>query len=404
MAVESTSPAAPKGAALTEPLKRFDEAWTRVDARLCAAVLLAEAALIVAWVLLKGLSTETEVLRHAAEGSTTDRGGLVVRAILGAAALATGVHVLLRPRDNEAPAWRKKYLVAVTAALVVGLFSSLLWLKTGTGYFSNIINWLNTSSALAMTGGLRGLATFLTLWVALIGGSLATSQGKHINVDVVQRSLGERGRIFVAALVWLGAAGLSVAAAIGFADYIAVTGYKLNPADAPCADDPRRLCDVAPGIKVAHVMRETKRDLFLLGRQVSLDFKTLPRVLGGTKYNDYLSPKEWNAWVDGAAWTEHFEKSDVEAMKLPEDETSPRQPAITIPGRGEGAHGLLSKELNLVLPIGFLMIALRFIIRVVLVLTGHVNTDPDAAHGGDAHPIDNPTVPATLPAAASEAK
>ena len=60
-------------------------------------------------------------------------------------------------------------------------------------YFSNALNWLQSASTLTLLGGLRGLATRFTLWLALLGASLATAQGKHINVDVVMRFLTPRG-------------------------------------------------------------------------------------------------------------------------------------------------------------------------------------------------------------------
>ena len=34
-----------------------------------------------------------------------------------------------------------------------------------------------------------------TLWLALLGASVATAQGKHINVDVVMRFLSPRARV-----------------------------------------------------------------------------------------------------------------------------------------------------------------------------------------------------------------
>jgi len=43
--------------------------------------------------------------------------------------------------------------------------------------------------------------TRLTLWLALLGGSIATAKGKHINIDVVMRFLTPRMRIPVAVLV-----------------------------------------------------------------------------------------------------------------------------------------------------------------------------------------------------------
>jgi len=83
------------------------------------------------------------------------------------------------------------------AAVIGAEVSSLtLWVvlralsdRARLGAASNVLNWLQTSSSLMLVGGLRGLATRLTLWLALLGASLATSQGKHVHADVAVRYL-----------------------------------------------------------------------------------------------------------------------------------------------------------------------------------------------------------------------
>jgi hypothetical protein len=49
----------------------------------------------------------------------------------------------------------------------------------------------------------------------------------------------------------------------------------------------------------------------------------------------------------------------------------------------EQARGLVIRDLNFVFPFGLLMIALRFILRSLLAISGHVRVDPDAVHGED---------------------
>jgi hypothetical protein len=49
----------------------------------------------------------------------------------------------------------------------------------------------------------------------------------------------------------------------------------------------------------------------------------------------------------------------------------------------EQARGVLIRDLNFVFPFGLLMIALRFILRSLLAVSGHVRVDPDAAHEED---------------------
>ncbi|MGO8999552.1 MAG: hypothetical protein ACLQVI_40015, partial [Polyangiaceae bacterium] len=57
-----------------------------------------------------------------------------------------------------------------------------------------------------------------------------------------------------------------------------------------------------------------------------------------------------------------------------------RSPAVNVPGGMEQARGLVIRDLNFVFPFGLLMIALRFLLRALLAVSGHVRVDPDAAH------------------------
>ncbi|HEX7604918.1 MAG TPA: hypothetical protein VF316_25035, partial [Polyangiaceae bacterium] len=41
---------------------------------------------------------------------------------------------------------------------------------------------------------------------------------------------------------------------------------------------------------------------------------------------------------------------------------------------------MLSHDLALVFPFGFLVLGIRFLLRALLALTGHLEIDPDAAH------------------------
>ncbi|MDB4993714.1 MAG: uncharacterized protein JWM74_1146, partial [Myxococcaceae bacterium] len=57
------------------------------------------------------------------------------------------------------------------------------------------------------------------------------------------------------------------------------------------------------------------------------------------------------------------------------------QPVISIPGSAENVPGLLIKDLNFIFPFGLFMIGMRFLLRCLLAISGHVRVDPDAVHG-----------------------
>jgi hypothetical protein len=390
---------------------RFDRAWTRLESRLAAWLLVSEIAALCLWVALKGLSAEYQT----AGGGDTNVSGLVFRSLLTAVALGLGAHFLTRPNPGASGqvgggfhAAQQSHRVVVTSSVCVGLVLGRFWANAGVEYFSNVLNWMQNASVLMLIGGLRGVVTRLTLWLALLGGSIATAKGRHINIDVVMRFLTPKMRVPVAVLGWMAAAVMCVSGAWGFVDHIAVALFHMNPSEG-CQDDrsatsatddtspapPERgqnrtrqrgphtgECPVPPGAELAHIAHDMRTHLFLVGRQLSLDMRTFPRVLVGTKYDEYFSHSDWNAWVKGADWSAHFSTDVVAGLLIREGDTDKRLPAVTIPG-GEEVRGLLIKDADLVFPFGLLMIACRFLLRSLLALAGQIPVNPDAAHEED---------------------
>jgi tripartite ATP-independent transporter DctQ subunit len=346
------------------PLARLDAAWQNVESWLCAAVLIAETVALAAWIALKGLSTDYIPGGNAA--------GLVCRAILTSAVLALAFHFATRQMGG------RLHNAAAAVGALVGLFACRLWAHAGVHWGSNLLNWLQNASSLMLIGGLRGLATRLTLWLALLGASLATSRGKHIHVDVFLRYLPERVRPPAVIVGWFAAAAVCIGAVFGFADYITIAEFRVS-ATEPCPGDATKACDATTGTKMAALGHELSADMFLLGRQLTLDVKSIPRVLAGTPYDQWMTAAEWNAWLDSADWTAHFDKNAVAAlhMDLAAGEAT-RMPQVAVPGTGEQARGLLIREFNLVFPFGLAIIAIKFLIRALLVIAGVVEIHPES--------------------------
>lgn len=350
-------------------LQKLDDGWQRLESRLCAAVLVAEIASLTLWIALKGLSSDYKPDENAS--------GLVFRALLSAAGFGLVAHLATRKqaqRVNRA---------ATTVAVVLGLFAGRLWVHAGVGYASNILNFLQNASVLMLIGGLRGLATRLTLWVALLGASLATSRGRHINVDVLVRYVPARLRVPAALVGQIAAMFVCFFGAVGFADYIAISVYRAD-ATQPCPDDKNRSCDAPASAKLATVEHEMSSDFFLLGRQASLDLGSWPAVVAGKPYDKWLTAAQWNTWLDGADWKSHFSPVAVDALHMdPSAPTATRMPQVAVPGTGEQARGLLVRELDFVFPFGLLVIGLKFLLRILLILTGRVKIDLDSAHADE---------------------
>ena len=361
------------------PFARVDAVWTRIETKLVVVVLLLEILALALWIALRGLSTD-----HTAAGNNS---GLVFRSLLTATLLGIVAHFATRAsKDAKGEALaraKKKHDVAVMIAFVVGLLLGRAWVHTGVHFASNTLNWLQNASILALFGGLRGVATRLTLWLALLGASLATAKGKHIGVDVLVRFIPPKIRLYTTILGWLLAAIVSIAGAVGFIDYIAIAEFR-NVAEKPCPGDPGKMCETTAGDKWANVKMRASRDLFLLGRQTSLDFKTLPHVLSGETFDKWMTPADWNEWLKGAGWSQHFAPEAVDQLTLTETDPAFRcTPIVSAPGSGESPRGLLTREATFIVPFGLIMIGLRFLLRILLALSGRVRVDPDAAHADD---------------------
>lgn len=363
----STSAAEPaiRKAAWGAPLDRLDRAWTKLDARLCAAVLIADAITLVIWISLKSLS------------STGSGGaGRMFRCLVTALVLGGITHVLTRKRTE-------RHEAITTGAVFAGLVLGSQFGEFGVVYFGNLLAWLQNASFLVFFGGASDVAKRLTLWLALLGASVATGQGKHINVDVVMRFLTPRARVPVAVLGWMVAAVVCFAGVWGFFDHVAVVDFKA-PVTVPCPGAADQDCPAPPASKIEFVWKQTKRDLFLSGRQLSLDLRTFPRVVAGTPYGRWLTAKEWNAWLHDADWQHYFDPADVKAMEMDEKGDGFRTPAVTaVPGAGDRVYQLLVRECNFVFAFGLLVIALRFVLRSVLAVGGWIKVDANAAHGDE---------------------
>ncbi len=342
-------------------LARFEAGWLRVESWLCVTVLAAEITSLTLWVALKGLSTDS---------AYGDRSGLACRALLSMACLGTAAHLAVRRALRARPALHR---AVVVGGLVAGLGVARLWTHIGLHSSSNALNWLQDASSLMLIGGLRALATRLTLWLALLGASLATSLGKNIHVDVVVRYIPPRLRAAAAIAGWLAAAVVCAAGAAGFVDYIAISDFRAA-ATHPCPGDPSKTCDAPVSERLATVGRGMSADFFVLRRQASLDVRSLPHVLSGEAYDGWMTATEWNAWLDGADWSAHFDRAPVEALRMdPSAPDATRAPQVACPGTGDEPGGLLIRDLNFVFPFGLAILAVKFLLRVLLVLAGKVD-------------------------------
>jgi len=218
---------------------------------------------------------------------------------------------------------------------------------------------------LARTQRLRGVGTELTWWLAMLGASLATGTGKHINIDALLRFVRPKLRVPAVLFGWVTASIVCFAAVWGFFDHIAIGSFGAS-ADAPA------------GEKVSIAMRESDRHLFLLRKQLGLDARTAFHVLSGDRYDGWLDGKEWNAWIAQGGWDEQFGKDAVQRITLPETARADLHPPLVLVPSGGYSRGLLTRDIHLVFPFGLLVIGIRFLLRALLVVMGRVDAEGDA--------------------------
>ncbi len=339
-----------KAAAWCRPLVRLDDAWTKWEGFLCASVLLLEVLVLSLWVGLKGLSTPPDA------GSA----GYVFRVLTGSAVL--GLIGFFAVRKKGKPAQR----VASISGVVLGVIAASYWQNVGVTWSSNLLNWYQQASTLTLFGGLRGVGTRLTLLLALIGGSLATASGKHITIDLVTRFVKPKVRMPLVIVGWLGSAVICAGAGWGFFDHIAIENFGAE-------------ADVSASAKVSKVWKGLGEDSFIARKQMALDMKTLPKVLKGERYSEWLGGQEWNEFLETSGFVERYGREKIDDLKLEGDDK--RSPIVVVPDRGE-PRGELNKGANLVFPIGLFIIAIRFILLSLLALGGHRSVDPDTGTDG----------------------
>ena len=333
-------------AAWGAPLARLDAIWTKFETWLCVGVLVLEVASLSLWVALKGMSTRVESETPA---------GLIFRAVVGSVVLGTIAYFATRKRSKAVER------IAVMSSIAVGILFAKVWVGWGVDFFANLLNWFQSASSLRLVGGLRGVGTRLTLLLALLGGSLATAAGKHITIDLITRALRPSFRLPVILIGWVGAAIICLVAAWGFFDHISI--------DRPFTTDP----DGTVAEKFSKVGEEIGEQGFILRKQITLDIKSVPHVLAGEPFSDWMTGTEWNEWVRDGGFVERYGPEEAKAIEIGPDEK--RAPYVLIPGRGEPGPELVAVA-NLVFPVGLVIIALRFLLLCLLALSGYRDVNP----------------------------
>ncbi len=348
----------PDGAQWALPLVKLEHKWTWLETRLLFVALLGLTFVLCLFFALRGMKEPLEAEEAA---------GTIFRAMVGAGVLGGVVRLATRKRGLKD--MHRNVLTVV--AVIIGLATAKLWRGVGIDYFAGVFDWLQEGSTLTLMGGLKGISTRLTMTVALIGASLAAAVGGHINIDVVVRLIPARVRKPVAILGGVATAMVCLAASWGLFDHIAVAEYHVR-------------ADKTAGEKISGVTEDLGDQFFIWRKQAGLDIGAIPNVVVGKRWNadDRMNGRQWNEWLDSGGFSERFGKAEVEAIRATDEDLDlPRLPLVVLPG-GE-ARGMLLHGMDLIFPLGFLMIGLRFLLRALLLIAGHVDVKIEAEDSDD---------------------
>lgn len=332
------------------PLVRLDATWTRFEQNFAVGVLLLEIIALAIWVVLKGMGKTYD----PAAGNVS-KAGIVLRAMFGAVVLGSITWRLLASKGERVRN------IGTSAAVLFAFVIARSWANVGALWSSNLLNWYQQASSVALFGGVNGLGRRLTMLLVLLGGSLATAAGKHITIDVVTRFFSKPLRRMLTIVGWFGTSIICFSAAWGFLDHVAIADFEAKK-------------EMSVGEKLGTISHGVGEDFWLLRKQVALDFKAFPQVVKGVEYAKAMTNDEWNAWLVDAGFVERFGAQKTDLVKAHGPGT--HSPFVVVPGKGE-MKGRLVSTANLIFPLGLFIIGLRFILLALLTLSGHRDQDAE---------------------------
>ena len=351
----------PEGREWGKPFVSIEKWWTWLEVRILVGVILGLVFSMVLWVALQGMSSPVE---------SESKAGVVFRGAVGAIAISVATWFVTGKLGLD----RTKRTLAAIGGIAAGVLLAPSWRGTGVEYFGHVQNWLQEGSSFTMFGQLRGVSTRLTVVLAFIGASLGAASGKHINIDAALRFVKDKYKLPVFVLQTIATVAFCVAASWAFFEYIAITNFNAKP-------------DMTASQKYEIVDDAVAKDLFLLRRQIGFDLSAAPHVIGGGKWDDEdrFTGRQWNEYLEETGYRDYFTDEQVDGLKSPEGSLDTFRYPLAIGPDGPPRNTLV-RTMNLSFTVGFFLMALRFLLRLLLVLSGHQSMDAEAEYDPDADP------------------
>ena len=95
-----------------------------------------------------------------------------------------------------------------------------------------------------------------------------------------------------------------------------------------------------------------------------------------------MKGKDWNAFLENGGFVERYGAEKIEIIKAPESDLEMSwQPFVIIPD-GE-TRGIMVHFMDLLWPVGFFMLFLKFLLRAVLIFAGQVRVAVEGEESAD---------------------
>jgi C4-dicarboxylate transporter, DctM subunit len=302
-------------------LSRFDKTLTRWELRFSLVILSLLMGCLLFWMALKGIATPTTETLYS---------GFLFR--------GTGLAIVFGVVASKI--FKRGVVTLASIAFAIG--AAWIFRNTATAWAQNILAWIQEGSFFCWLGGMRGLATRLTVTLALCGALMATSTGRHVSIDVLTRLFNAQWQLWLSRITALISAFICFISAVGFVDFISIDTFGAHPTDTKA----EKFGAITHGLSLHTEHAFT---------QIKIDLHVLPRIVGGTPYAKSVSAQEWNEWTSAHTNANVLKELDPVAQRAPllsPPDISPR--------------GLLLKDLNLVIPIGLLLMAIRFLLWMLI--------------------------------------
>jgi hypothetical protein len=95
-----------------------------------------------------------------------------------------------------------------------------------------------------------------------------------------------------------------------------------------------------------------------------------------------MTGREWNEFLDNGGFVERYGEEKVAPLRAGEEDLDGSRTPFVVSPIGDARNALM-RSMDLIFPFGFLMMGLRFILRALLIFSGHIKPHFEGESGDD---------------------